>query len=341
MTQKRLNTKLIATLGVFLGLSIAFSFIPHIAILPAAPMMKFDIGDVPIFVVAFMYGPLEAVLLSLLKAVIQLPMGGGGPIGMVMNFLTTAIYSLTAGLIYKFWRTFKGAILALSVALVLTVAMTIPLNIIFIPLYVPKMTHAKVVKMITPAILPFNAIKYSIETVLTLVLYKVTRRGVLFVWKKTDVALEKRKLGDTETVASTLADTEKLAQKLASQLSGGEVILLNGEMGAGKTTFTKFLAKALGITEDVTSPTFNIMKSYENTEGKLKLNHLDMYRLTSEDEIAETGVKETAFSPDAITVIEWNKLQTLPKGATIINIDIASRGETVRAFDIKKSEVLL
>ena len=116
--------------------------------------------------------------------------------------------------------------------------------------------------------------------------------------------------------------TYALAKRLANTLEGGEVILLDGDLGAGKTTFTKGLAKALGVSEEVTSPTFTILNVYES--GRLKLNHLDMYRIESEDEIAELGV-EDCFDDDAVTVIEWNKFRSID--GNIITVSIVQNGD--------------
>ena len=101
-------------------------------------------------------------------------------------------------------------------------------------------------------------------------------------------------------------------------------------LGAGKTTFTKGLALALGVKEEVTSPTFTIMNVYAS--GRLKLNHLDMYRVENEDELYELGVSESIGENDAVTVIEWNKMLDLD--GKIYSIDIKSLGETEREFSI-------
>ncbi|EMR05377.1 hypothetical protein C772_02610 [Bhargavaea cecembensis DSE10] len=95
------------------------------------------------------------------------------------------------------------------------------------------------------------------------------------------------------------AETAGLAEKLASLLEGGEVITLEGDLGAGKTTFTQALAKGLGIKRTVSSPTFTILKQYE---GRLPLNHLDVYRLADSEE--DLGWDEL-FYGDAVSVVEW------------------------------------
>jgi len=96
--------------------------------------------------------------------------------------------------------------------------------------------------------------------------------------------------------------TFELAAKLANELSGGEVICLNGDLGAGKTAFTKGLAFGLGICETITSPTFTIVNEYYS--GRLPLYHFDVYRLTSSAEVEDTAFFDY-FSGDGIIVIEW------------------------------------
>ena len=102
-----------------------------------------------------------------------------------------------------------------------------------------------------------------------------------------------------------LEDTACLAQKVAERLNGGEVILLNGQLGAGKTAFTKCLAKSLGVKDTVTSPTFAFMKEYS---GRLPLYHFDLYRVADEDELYELGLNEYLYM-DGVCVVEWNKFE--------------------------------
>ena len=94
-------------------------------------------------------------------------------------------------------------------------------------------------------------------------------------------------------------ETEMFAAKLAGYLEAGDLLTLEGGLGAGKTTFTKGLAKGLGIKRMVNSPTFTILKQYS---GNLNLNHLDVYRLENSDE--DIGFDEL-FADEAVSVVEW------------------------------------
>ncbi len=129
-----------------------------------------------------------------------------------------------------------------------------------------------------------------------------------------------------EIVMNSLEDTEQFAMKLANLLVAQDTITLEGDLGAGKTTFTKALAKGLGVTRTVNSPTFTIVKQYE---GRLPFNHLDVYRLAESDE--DLGWDEL-FYGDAVSVIEWAHLieQDLPKER--LGIEIYRVGENERRF---------
>ena len=96
-------------------------------------------------------------------------------------------------------------------------------------------------------------------------------------------------------ISNSIEDTYLIADNIAKKCVGGEVFLLNGDLGAGKTTFAKGFAKSLGVDANVKSPTFTIMKSYI---GRLKLYHFDMYRIESEEELTELGFEEYFFDKD-------------------------------------------
>ena len=98
-------------------------------------------------------------------------------------------------------------------------------------------------------------------------------------------------------------DTIELAQNIESEKFPNMVICLDGELGSGKTVFVKGFAQALGITDNITSPTFNLVKEYEN--GELPLYHMDMYR--TEDNIDNIGIEEY-FTKNGVTIIEWAEL---------------------------------
>jgi len=101
-------------------------------------------------------------------------------------------------------------------------------------------------------------------------------------------------------------ETQELAIKVAKKISKGSVMALYGELGTGKTTFTRYLAEGLGLKARVQSPTFVIARKYANKD--IVLNHLDLYRLTSRQEAEEIGIEDFLESRDCITVIEWPEI---------------------------------
>ncbi|ANU15125.1 ATPase YjeE, predicted to have essential role in cell wall biosynthesis [Planococcus halocryophilus Or1] len=112
-------------------------------------------------------------------------------------------------------------------------------------------------------------------------------------------------------------ETESFAIDLAERLEPGDLLTLEGDLGAGKTTFTKGLAKGLGIQRMVNSPTFTILKQYS---GRLELNHFDVYRLENSDE--DIGFDEF-FNSEAVSVVEWARFieEYLPKERLEITIN--------------------
>lgn len=101
------------------------------------------------------------------------------------------------------------------------------------------------------------------------------------------------------------AETEALGERLAARLTGGEAIAYTGDLGAGKTAFTRGLARGLGITDRVTSPTFTIVNEYEG--GRLPLFHFDMYRLSSSDELYDIGW-EDYLARGGVCAVEWSEI---------------------------------
>ena len=103
--------------------------------------------------------------------------------------------------------------------------------------------------------------------------------------------------------SQSVDDTYYLARKFAQSISKGNVIALIGNLGTGKTTFTKGLAKALGILENVGSPTFKLVSEYVGTDSVLY--HIDAYRLEGSKDFLNIGGEEYLTTEDGITVIEW------------------------------------
>lgn len=127
--------------------------------------------------------------------------------------------------------------------------------------------------------------------------------------------------------------TMELGKKLGSLLKKGDIICLNGELGTGKTHFTKGVAKGLEIDDYITSPTFNIVNEYS---GKLNLYHFDVYRVNDPDEIYAIGFDEYIFS-DAVSIIEWSNYieELIPKEHIAVTIEkLPEKGNNFRKISI-------
>ncbi len=101
-----------------------------------------------------------------------------------------------------------------------------------------------------------------------------------------------------------LEATAAFARLIAAQLEAGDVLALDGDLGVGKTAFTSALALALGLPDEVASPTFIMVMEHEDPQGRLNLYHFDVYRLADEDEFLASGLEEY-FDRGGVCVIEW------------------------------------
>lgn len=131
-------------------------------------------------------------------------------------------------------------------------------------------------------------------------------------------------------IVKDIEQTKQLAQEFANTLKVGDIVLLSGDLGAGKTTFTQFVFKTLGVKGVVNSPTFAVLKSYE--ANGVTLNHFDAYRINTPEAI-ECGFDEVISAREGITFIEWsqNIIELLPNDC--IKIDITLIGND-REFNI-------
>ena len=138
----------------------------------------------------------------------------------------------------------------------------------------------------------------------------------------------------TQSFESASAEqTRALGAKLAAELKPGSVLLLSGDLGAGKTCFCAGLAQGLGCQDEVSSPTFTLINEYRG--GRLPLAHIDLYRLEGAQAIQGLGLDEY-FEGPGVSVVEWpERLGPLkPEGAW--ELDFRHLGESARILEIKK-----
>lgn len=138
-----------------------------------------------------------------------------------------------------------------------------------------------------------------------------------------------------EFISHNLADTEKIAQNLLSNLGDKSILALSGSLGAGKTTFVKFLAAVLGVKENITSPTFVLLKVYElEKQFYKKFVHVDCYRLDGNEDLADIGLQDYVSDSSNLVLIEWaDKISNLPLDK-VLHVKIEILGETSRKFII-------
>lgn len=144
-------------------------------------------------------------------------------------------------------------------------------------------------------------------------------------------------------ISKSPEDTIEFALKLAQQLHGGEVLALKGDLGAGKTTFTKGLAEGLKVVETITSPTFVILKEYKckilrpkTHPGGEILVHIDAYRAETIEDIKSVGIEDYLDRKDVIMVVEWPEKikEVLPEDTIWINFENINEKERKITYDI-------
>lgn len=138
-----------------------------------------------------------------------------------------------------------------------------------------------------------------------------------------------------EYISNSYEETQQIAIEFAKTLIGGDVLCMYGDLGVGKTAFVQGLAKGLGISDHITSPTFTIVNEYS---GTLPLYHFDVYRIADSDEMYEIGYEEYVYG-DGVSVIEWPQLidDILPDKRYDITISKDyDKGENYRLIEIKE-----
>lgn len=134
-------------------------------------------------------------------------------------------------------------------------------------------------------------------------------------------------------VEELVQEAEAFAGSLAPKEAGAMLVTLSGELGAGKTTFAQALARALGITETVTSPTFVLEKIYRLPEGKpfARLAHIDAYRLEGKGALVPLGFDELMQDRGTLVVLEWPEkvADELPKADVALRLEVTGKGRTL------------
>ncbi|MEE8490747.1 MAG: tRNA (adenosine(37)-N6)-threonylcarbamoyltransferase complex ATPase subunit type 1 TsaE [Acidimicrobiia bacterium] len=126
------------------------------------------------------------------------------------------------------------------------------------------------------------------------------------------------------------AETMAVGRRLASLLRPGDVVLIEGDLGAGKTTFIAGVAEGLGVDEEITSPTFILARTYS---GLVPLTHADVYRMDTLGEVADLDLIEEAA--DGVLMIEWGTAveQSMPASRLVVHLEVSGQDTRILRFD--------
>lgn len=139
-------------------------------------------------------------------------------------------------------------------------------------------------------------------------------------------------------------ETIQAGEQFATRLQRGDVVVLLGELGAGKTEFAKGICRLLAVDDLVTSPTFSIINQYSGTttDGEqLKIYHVDLYRIESPEQLVEVGFDDMVFAHDAVKIVEWpeNAGTSIPEPRWEITIDQSEESDDHRTITIRRIEL--
>lgn len=171
MNQNKLTTEKLARLAMMTAVSVVLLLIVRIPF-PPAPFLVYDPADVPIYITAFAFGPVEGLVVTLIVCLIQaFGLGGDGLYGFLMHFVATGIVAVAIGVMYRRNKTRKTAVVALVTGVIISVIVMCVMNLIVTPAYMGAPRSA-VIAMIPTVIIPFNLLKAGVNSLLTFILYK-------------------------------------------------------------------------------------------------------------------------------------------------------------------------
>jgi riboflavin transporter FmnP len=166
------RTKHLTTLAMMAAMACLVMFI-RIPVMPAAPFLTYDPKDAIIVMGGFMFGPMAALTLAAVAALVEMvTVSETGFWGFLMNFVSGAAFAVPASMVYKLRRTLPGAVIGLVAGVAVVVPVMLLMNYLIVPIFMPFVERPAVIPMLVPIFLPFNAIKYSLNAALALMVYK-------------------------------------------------------------------------------------------------------------------------------------------------------------------------
>ena len=296
---KLFSTKNTVTMAIYTAIATVLSIFPHIHT-PFGALLTIEFSDVPVVLAAFYMHPVCAVIVAVIKTLIHLGFTETGFIGEAVTLIQVLIFLIP----FFFFRSKRShGVLAAKLSISLAT------NILY-GMAAGMIVLSSFIQISQEGLLPVLAAFYSVRgAVIALTVFLIAigahryfiTQPMLYLTKKGET-MAKHAIDLTQPFLSkNVRDTERFAAAVAETLHEGDVLELIGDLGAGKTAFTKGLGKAFGIpSEQILSPTFVLCRTYE---GNIRLHHADLYRVESADEAAEAGVTE--HIGDGIFVVEW------------------------------------
>lgn len=312
--------------------------------LPGFPSwLDIQVSELPALLAGYMMGPFYGAAVIVLKCLIKMPLTSTAFVGEFADILMGLAFVLPASFLYVRHRSFKGAFISLAIGVGASTVMSMIMNwLVLVPMYVklffggdwqiiigmlsgifPSVTRRTFYLFyIFGSVLPFNIIRCTMCAVLTFLVYKHTKKFFDFIFTP-----HAKKHGTYKYSVSSPKRMQRLAKGIAHTFTGGEVVLLSGDLGAGKTVFCKGIAKGLNINDTVVSPTFTLMN--EHNGGRLNFYHIDAYRLADESEAEAGGLCEYIGKSGAVCAVEWwenisGLFDELPR---VVSVNIIKRGD--------------
>lgn len=342
--KNKISTQHVTVTAVLSAIAYVLYLIPHflpIFKLPFfPPWLDLQISDLPALLAGFAIGPWASIAVIVVKCVLKMPFTTTACVGELADILVGISFVIVPSILYHRNKRRKVAVIGMVLGTVVALAVSVVANrFVLVPFYSDLWGLDNVLGAVAKlydvdnlqefynmylwlAVLPFNLLRCLICSVVTYFVYKPLSK--LLHWESVkQLATKPELLYNTNMdkfFTTSALQTQSLACNFAKTLVGGEVILLQGDLGAGKTHFVKGLAEGLGIDEVITSPTFALHNQYF---GRLILNHFDFYRIENSEEVEMLGLNEFFGQSDGVCAIEWsvNVADLLPNKVITITID--------------------
>ena len=225
---KKLNTEKYVGIAIFSALAFVVALVCNV-IPPIAGFLSLDLKDAIIAIASFIYGPLSAVIISFISAFIELiTFSTTGWYGFIMNFASSAVFALTASLIYGKIRNINGALISFFAAIIAATAVMLLLNIFVTPIYLVQymgmpddVARSEVMEMLPNILLPFNFAKALMNSAVAMLLYKPLSKAL----KKAKLAVLAKKNPDNAVGSATAIDPNRFNKNTVIILAAGIVTL--------------------------------------------------------------------------------------------------------------------